>query len=110
VLIRHSGTMGLILCAWTTDRSENLQVVMSVEHRQLTSALWSQPVAATLDLRGKTLSAGWNGDFAEVVLRQRRRRYGITGSMGESLKPIRRAFGKQSSPIYFLVIRMRESS
>ena len=43
---------------------------------------WSQPVAATLYLRGKRWSVGWNGDFVEVLLRQRRRSYGIAGSVG----------------------------
>ena len=49
-----------------------------------TSALprWSQPVDATLYLRGKRWSVGWNGDFIEVLLRQRRRSYGIAGSVG----------------------------
>src|SRR3984893_1322736 len=42
---------------------------------------WSQPVAATLYLRGKRWSVGWNGDFVEVLLRQRRRSYGIAGSV-----------------------------
>src|SRR5258707_15609945 len=51
---------------------------------------WSQPVAATLYLRGKRWSVGWNGDFIEVLLRQRRRSYGIAGSVG-------------SRSIYFLV-------
>src|SRR6267142_238882 len=62
----------------------------------------SQPIDATLYLKGKRWSVGWNGDFIEVLLRQRRRSYGIAGS-GESLKAIGRAFGKQSSSIYFLV-------
>src|SRR6476620_4359747 len=43
---------------------------------------WSQPVAATLYLRGKRWSVGWNGDFIEVLLRQRRRSCGIAGSAG----------------------------
>src|SRR6267142_1938550 len=43
---------------------------------------WSQPVAATLYLRGKRWSVGWNGDFIEVLLQQRRRSYGIAGSVG----------------------------
>ena len=41
-----------------------------------------RPVAATLYLRGKRWSVGWNGDFIEVLLRQRRRSYGIAGSVG----------------------------
>src|ERR1700710_2619558 len=51
---------------------------------RLKSALlrWSQPVAATLYLRGKRWSVGWNGDFIKVLLRQRRRSYGIAGSVG----------------------------
>src|ERR1700731_3392822 len=43
---------------------------------------WSQPVDATLYLRGKRWSVGWNEDFIEVLLRQRRRSYGIAGSAG----------------------------
>jgi hypothetical protein len=42
----------------------------------------SQPVSATLYLRGKRWSVGWNGDFIEGLLRQRRRSYGIAGSEG----------------------------
>src|ERR1700726_4390360 len=43
---------------------------------------WSQPVDATLYLGGKRWSVGWNEDFIEVLLRQRRRSYGIAGSAG----------------------------
>src|ERR1700733_1142251 len=43
---------------------------------------WSQPVDATLYLREKRWSAEWNEDFIEVLLRQRRRSYGIAGSAG----------------------------
>src|ERR1700689_3140445 len=42
----------------------------------------SQPVEATLYLRGKRWSAEWNEDFIEVLLRQRRRSCGIAGSAG----------------------------
>src|ERR1700676_4500454 len=42
----------------------------------------SQPIDATLYLRGKRWSVGWNGDFIEVLRRQRRRSYGIAGSAG----------------------------
>ena len=42
----------------------------------------SQPVDATLYLRGKRWSAEWNEDFIEVLLRQRRRSCGIAGSAG----------------------------
>jgi hypothetical protein len=56
------------------------------------------------------MDVGWNGDFTEVLLRQRRRSYGIAGSVGESLKAIGRAFGKQSSSIYFLVALAATSS
>src|SRR6185312_4593266 len=62
----------------------------------------SQPIDATLYLRGKRWSVGWNGDFIEVLPRQKRRSYGTVGS-AESLKAIGRAFGKPSSSIYFLV-------
>ena len=40
---------------------------------------WSQPVDATLYLRGKRWSVGWRGDFIEVLLRPRRRSYGMAG-------------------------------
>ena len=63
---------------------------------------WSQPVAATLYLKAKRWSVGWNEDFIEALRRQRRRSYGIAGSAG-SRKAIGRAFGKESSSIYFLV-------
>src|SRR5947207_13451228 len=66
--------------------------------RFVSIAWWSQPVAATLYLRGKRWSVGWKADFIEVLLRQKRR-----WKRGESLKAIGRAFGKQSSSIYFLV-------
>src|SRR6202453_1373508 len=42
----------------------------------------SQPVDATLYLRGKRWSVGWNGDFIEVLQRRRRLSYGIAGSAG----------------------------
>jgi hypothetical protein len=58
------------------DAEESRLVGVSVLHRR------SQPVAATLYLRGKRWSVGWNEDFIEVLLRQRRRSYGIAGSAG----------------------------
>src|ERR1700739_663505 len=42
----------------------------------------SQPADSTLYLKGKRWSVGWNGDFIEVLLRQRRRSCGIAGSVG----------------------------
>ena len=42
----------------------------------------SQPVSATLYLRGKRWSVGWNGDFIEVFRRQKRRSCGTVGSAG----------------------------
>jgi hypothetical protein len=42
----------------------------------------SQPIDATLYLRGKRWSVGWNGDFIEVLPRQKRRNYGTVGSAG----------------------------
>src|ERR1700693_5609765 len=41
--------------------------------------------------------------FIEGLLRQRKRSYGIAGSAESRQKAIGRAFGKQSSSIYFLV-------
>src|SRR6202795_1423379 len=64
---------------------------------------WSQPVDATLYLRGKRWSAEWNEDFIEVLLRQRKTELWDRWKRGESLKAIGRAFGKESSSIYFLV-------
>ncbi len=42
----------------------------------------SQPIDATLYLKGKRWSVGWNGDFIEVLPRQKRRNYGTDGSAG----------------------------
>ena len=42
----------------------------------------SQLIDATLYLRGKRWSVGWNGDFIEVLPRQKRRNYGTVGSAG----------------------------
>src|ERR1700694_5645236 len=72
-----------ILCqlSWRTPRWVKSR---RSDHAPSISGLprWSQPVAATLYLRGKRWSVGWNGDFVEVLLRQRRRSYGIAGSVG----------------------------
>ena len=69
-----------------------------------TSALegWSQPVDATLYLRGKRWSAEWNEDFIEVTAAEKTELWD-RWKRGESLKAIGRAFGKESSSIYFLV-------
>ena len=64
---------------------------------------WSQPVDATLYLRGKRWSVGWNEDFIEVLLRQRRRSYGIAGSAVAEARD-RESFCGESSSIYFLVV------
>ena len=63
----------------------------------------SQPTDATLYLKGKRWSVGWNGDFIEVLPRQKRPNLWDRWKRGESLKAIGRAFGKESSSIYFLV-------
>ena len=42
-------------------------------------------------------------DFIEVLLRQRRRSYGIAGSAEKVTEGDRESFGKESSSIYFLV-------
>src|SRR5580698_4644569 len=63
---------------------------------------WSQPVDATLYLRGKRWSAEWNEDFIEVTAAEKTELWD-RWKRGESLKAIGRAFGKESSSIYFLV-------
>ena len=42
----------------------------------------SQPIDATLYLRRERWSVGWNGDFIEVLPRQKRRNCGTVGSAG----------------------------
>src|SRR4051794_40218693 len=64
---------------------------------------WSQPVAATLYLRGKRWSVGWNGAFHRGFTAAEKTELWDRWKRGESLKAIGRAFGKQSSSIYFLV-------
>src|SRR5271163_1082058 len=68
----------------TTGRCRIWVKMRNTRCEQMFSALprWSQPVDATLYLRGKRWSVGWNEDFIEVLLRQRRRSYGIAGSAG----------------------------
>jgi hypothetical protein len=72
VLSRESMPMSLV----GTKPKCRLPLRMSANRR------WSQPVDATLYLRGKRWSVGWNEDFIEGLLRQRRRSYGIAGSAG----------------------------
>src|SRR5437773_11486717 len=64
---------------------------------------WSQPVVATLDLSGKRWSVGWNEDFHGGFTAAEKAELWDRWKRGESLKAIGRAFGKQSSSIYFLV-------
>src|SRR5712664_3959672 len=86
ILNAQEGPSAAVPCPrWVKMRKALYEQMLSELHR------WSQPVAATLYLRGKRWSVGWNGDFIEVLLRQRRRSYGIAGSAGESLKAIGRA-------------------
>ena len=59
----------------------------------------SQLIDATLYLKGKRWSVGWNGGFTAAEKTELWDRW----KRGESLKAIGRAFGKESSSIYFLV-------
>src|SRR5882724_7525165 len=53
-----------------------------INGRSATSVLtWrSQLIDATLYLKGKRWSVGWDGDFIEGLRRQKRRNYGTVGS------------------------------
>jgi hypothetical protein len=59
---------------------------------------WSQPVDATLYLEGE-MECGFHRGFTAAEKTELWDRW----KRGESLKAIGRAFGKQSSSIYFLV-------
>ena len=93
----RASTIGTLLFIYAMDHSRRFDGAPTSSDLPR----WSQPVGATLYLRGKRWSVGWNEDFIEVLLRQRRRSYGIRWKRGESLKAIGRAFGGRSSSIYF---------
>ena len=64
---------------------------------------WSQPVDATLYLRGKRWSVVMGQRFHRGFTAAEKTELWDRWKRGESLKAIGRAFGKQSSSIYFLV-------
>src|ERR1700716_3903392 len=64
---------------------------------------WSQPVDATLYLRGKRWSVAMDRRFHRGFTAAEKTELWDRWKRGESLKAIGRAFGKPSSSIYFLV-------
>src|SRR6267154_5216957 len=68
-----------------------------------TSRWWSQPVDATLYLRGKRWSVAMDRGFRRGFTTAEKTELWDRWQRGESLKAIGRAFGKPSSSIYFQV-------
>src|SRR6476646_5957430 len=64
---------------------------------------WSQPVDATLYLRGKRWSVAMDREFRRGFITVEKTELWDRWQRGESLKAIGRAFGKPSSSIYFQV-------
>src|SRR5258705_9888343 len=64
---------------------------------------WSQPVDATLYLKGEMECALMDGRFHRGFTAAEKTELWDRWKRGESLKAIGRAFGKPSSSIYFLV-------
>src|ERR1700746_859388 len=64
---------------------------------------WSQPVDATLYLRGKRWSVAMDQGFRRGFTAAEKSELWDRWQRGESLKAIGRAFGKPSSSIYFQV-------
>src|SRR5258706_11793614 len=64
---------------------------------------WSQPVDATLYLRGKRWSVAMDQGFRRGFTTAEKTELWDRWQRGESLKAIGRAFGKPSSSIYFQV-------
>src|SRR5271169_2255792 len=64
---------------------------------------WSQPVDATLYLRGKRWSVAMDQGFRRGFTAAEKTELWDRWQRGESLKAIGRAFGKPSSSIYFQV-------
>src|SRR6476620_11848697 len=64
---------------------------------------WSQPVDATLYLRGKRWSVAMDREFRRGFTTAEKTELWDRWQRGESLKAIGRAFGKPSSSIYFQV-------
>jgi hypothetical protein len=67
---------------------------------------WSQPVAATLYLKGKIECAVMGQRFHRGFTAAEKTELWDRWKRGESLKAIARAFGKPSSSIYFWSLRM----
>src|SRR5882762_1815204 len=64
---------------------------------------WSQPIDATLYLRGKRWSVAMDRGFRRGFTTAEKTELWDRWQRGESLKAIGRAFGKPSSSIYFQV-------
>src|SRR5260370_37928975 len=78
-----------------------------VDLRPVTSRLrrWSQPVDATLYLEGEMECGLMAHKFHRGFTAAEKTELWDRWKRGESLKAIGRAFGKQSSSLYFLVAR-----
>src|SRR6476661_2471862 len=71
--------------------------------REVRFVRWSQPVDATLYLRGKRWSVAMDREFRRGFTTAEKTELWDRWQRGESLKAIGRAFGKPSSSIYFQV-------
>src|SRR6202162_928827 len=71
--------------------------------RHVRNVRWSQPVDATLYLKGKRWSVAMDQGFRRGFTAAERAELWDRWQRGESLKAIGRAFGKPSSSIYFQV-------
>src|ERR1700726_1963276 len=70
-------------------------------HRHVRFVRWSQPIDATLYLRGKRWSVAMDRGFRRGFTTAEKTESWDRWQPGESLKAIGRAFGKASSSIYF---------
>src|SRR6266478_1603293 len=71
--------------------------------RHVRKVRWSQPIDATLYLRGKRWSVAMDRGFRRGFTTAEKTELWDRWQRGESLKAIGRAFGKPSSSIYFQV-------
>src|SRR6266481_8855199 len=69
--------------------------------RNVRKVRWSQPIDATLYLRGKRWSVAMDRGFRRGFTAAEKTELWDRWQRGESLKAIGRAFGKPSSSIYF---------
>src|SRR3954449_4317099 len=84
----------------------------SSDCQPMTSGLprWSQPVGATLYLEGEMECGSMVHKFHRGFTAAEKTELWDRWKRGESLKAIGRAFGKQSSSIYFLVAPKRTTT